>query len=688
MCHSFSLPDPNDTLTVYEGDTTDGRVVKIITGEGCFEDWIVTSNAALLVLRTDAFNFLAKFELSFKADGEDARCSFSNPLVFKQPSGLFSDGTSSLQEMWRSSVCSWIIQPMGNPERVTVYFNRLGIKSSGTLTIYDGFDTSPEGILYECSGCGQVAPPLLESFKGGFTIEIQSTSYPGSGQQDSWGFEVEYYSTRYGAGDRGTDLISGSMVSIVPPRDDVRGALLPRLPNQIYEWKVNPSGQSDDIWLSFAKLNIPCETSSGNTSPNVTVSPGTVLPCGSSLPLNWIWSPPPQAITLDAGGRRGEIEFGYLTTALTNGCGYPGNSANSTTTHPSFKIRSSNLWAKQGSTALDCTWFIEPNGASGWTGGFEAIDMRGGGVELLDSAGELIWGCEGCTVGPGKVSASSGGRIRYWSDGTETEASFVFFYYGLYGTGTYGLGNKAETVDVAYDTNMSLPLVAADSASSPAIEDYWMTIPAFGGELTFFPNTAELAQGTVISLFSGSAGERAFLTNITADQPMTTWIKVDSDLHLRASSSSPFTFKGMHHTDFPDDTSTRHCGMPFSSTTLSGPSFLFSDSSTFGALPHQTCTWRIRNAVITFARSNIVRGKLTVHDGDKLLYMCVDCLSHTPTSFVVGDGMVTYETGANMSSVIVRDDESTSQRQGFQAYYRSGVEVSGRPASEPKQQHL
>ena len=197
MCHSFSLPDPNDTLTVYEGDTTDGRVVKIITGEGCFEDWIVTSNAALLVLRTDAFNFLAKFELSFKADGEDARCSFSNPLVFKQPSGLFSDGTSSLQEMWRSSVCSWIIQPMGNPERVTVYFNRLGIKSSGTLTIYDGFDTSPEGILYECSGCGQVAPPLLESFKGGFTIEIQSTSYPGSGQQDSWGFEVEYYSTRW-----------------------------------------------------------------------------------------------------------------------------------------------------------------------------------------------------------------------------------------------------------------------------------------------------------------------------------------------------------------------------------------------------------------------------------------------------------------------------------------------------------
>ena len=138
--------------------TTDDHVLRVITGESCFDDWIIAIDAALLVLRTDSFNLEADFELSFKADGEDARCSFSNPITYEQPSGIFTDGTSSQQEMWRSSVCKYIIKPSGNPSRVTMYFNRLGIKSTGTITVYDGFELTPEYVIFVCNGCREVAP--------------------------------------------------------------------------------------------------------------------------------------------------------------------------------------------------------------------------------------------------------------------------------------------------------------------------------------------------------------------------------------------------------------------------------------------------------------------------------------------------------------------------------------------------
>ena len=132
-------------------------------------------------------------------------------------------------------------------------------------------------------------------------------------------------------------------------------------------------------------------------------------------------------------------------------------------------------------TALDCTWFIEPSGSSDWTGGFESLDARGGGIELYDADGGLIWDCTGCSMGPSKLHGLSGGRIRYWSDGMESDARFVFFYHGHYGTATYGVGNKAERVYGGYDTNLTLPLVATDSVSSPPMQNYRLTVPANGG---------------------------------------------------------------------------------------------------------------------------------------------------------------------------------------------------------------
>ena len=120
---------------------------------------------------------------------------------------------------------------------------------------------------------------------------------------------------------------------------------------------------------------------------------------------------------------------------------------------------------------------------------------------------------------------------------------------------------------------------------------------------------------------------------------------MDSDLHIVANSPSAFDFKGMFHTNFPAEASTSHCGMPFSSTTLDGPSFIFSDGvSTSGVRPPQSCTWRISNAVVTFGRSSVYEGNLTVYDGDKILYKCTNCRDHVPTSFVVRDGGVVYDT--------------------------------------------
>lgn len=78
MCDYMYLPDPNDSITVYDGDSTDAPVVTVMTGTACRDYWIIGTSSSessmLLVLRTDGSDYRGDFQFRWKADGEGARC--------------------------------------------------------------------------------------------------------------------------------------------------------------------------------------------------------------------------------------------------------------------------------------------------------------------------------------------------------------------------------------------------------------------------------------------------------------------------------------------------------------------------------------------------------------------------------------------------------------------------------------
>ncbi|GMH56490.1 hypothetical protein TL16_g02146 [Triparma laevis f. inornata] len=564
MCDYMYLPDPNDSITVYDGDSTDAPVVTVMTGTACRDYWIIGTSSSessmLLVLRTDGSDYRGGFQFRWKADGEGARCSNLYPIHYTMSSGKFTDGTNSKSEMWRSTYCTWVIKPSSEPENVVIYFNRLGIKNSASIEIFEGFEMTSNNLLFSCMGCGKVAPMTFSTNKKGFTVTMDSKSTPGSGQDDSWGFEIEYYSSNptqpVGAGDRTTHLISGSNNAVIPPPPPSAPPSGQRLlPQRMYEWKIIPpdlASQSDDvIYISFSRLDLPCTSTPGG-APNITIVDPTgttgnplysTLPCGTTLPYHWFPSPRSASIILNGRGSLASIEFGYLSRASSYKCGYPDNLDFGVTLHPSFKLSQDNDWA--------------------------------GGVPSV---------------------------LSY----------------------TYGLGNKREKVDSTYGVDLAFPTTSPSSSTSPPnLVDYWIEIPCPEQTLTIYPNKLSLPSSSTIGVYLGSS--KIFLLNLTSASSLTEWITVNDNVHLRVNApTNPFIFSFMHHSYYSDYSTTPHCGLPYPSIELNGPSFLFSDGSEHIALPYQNCTWKLKNAVLTFDRNNHPYGHLSIYDGEKMLFECFE----------------------------------------------------------------
>ena len=165
ICTSLNLPDLGDNVTVHDGPSDLYPILTALQGTECPTKWITGTDIAMtLVLRTNEANHQGSYELSYYADGEGPRCNNQEPLLLEGPSSIFSDGTNSEMEMWRTSYCTYHVKPRGYENgNVTMTFNRIGIKASASVRVWEGFEEVEDKLLWYCDGCGLVAPMQLES---------------------------------------------------------------------------------------------------------------------------------------------------------------------------------------------------------------------------------------------------------------------------------------------------------------------------------------------------------------------------------------------------------------------------------------------------------------------------------------------------------------------------------------------
>ena len=107
--------------------------------------------------------------------------------------------------------CQWLVAPTllapyaadpaltwpaggGWRPKLTMVADRVSIKETGILRVYDGGDDSGE-LLWDCDGCGHVAPPPIEASGAKLYVEYVSDAYSAyiAGTSLEWtGWHAQY----------------------------------------------------------------------------------------------------------------------------------------------------------------------------------------------------------------------------------------------------------------------------------------------------------------------------------------------------------------------------------------------------------------------------------------------------------------------------------------------------------------
>ena len=321
--------------------------------------------------------------LSFIADGETYECGYyESEIRLTGLSQVFTDGTRQSSDLRALETCRWIIQP--NPTsirnvssdnddnfQIQLFFNRVSIKRSAVLKVYDGNNTLDEkNVVWNCQGCLNVAPPILSSNTGTFHIVLLSDESAGPGRT---GFEAEYFVSHpksRGTGDGSMALHMASQLSITSPN---KGGILPEYLD--FVWYIEPTNldPTDSVTLVFTDMNL-----SKDCYNNITVydgptiySPLLQVICKRTLPLDWIFSSGNSLTirlqtgsndTIDTGDT---FEFMHYSNAERYKCGYPEGAGPGIYKATSMILNDGSLPVEMMEDNLFCEWIIEPNVKAG-----------------------------------------------------------------------------------------------------------------------------------------------------------------------------------------------------------------------------------------------------------------------------------------------------------------------------------
>jgi len=375
MFTDIYLPDPNDKILIFDGLNSDGTPLSVITGTKAPDKWLkTTNNEALIVLVTDYINDDGYFQFTYIANGDKYECGYYEPEIkMTGNTQIFTDGTTSSSDLRALETCRWIIQPQNildddENTQINLIFNRVSIKRSAILKVYDGLLPFESNLLWNCMGCLNVVPPILTSKTGSFFIILISDETSGLGRT---GFEAEYFvqhQKSIGTGDGNIKLSMASQLCVQLPSTG-------SLPIDFdFFWYLKPNNLRDDpiiLVVTHLKLSDDCQN-------NVTIfdgpdvkSPILSILCGTFLPLDWMFSSG-KSLTIRLQTRNKTdidinetFEFMHYSNSDRYRCGYadgnsPGVYKASSMLLNDGKYHGDNFSSSMESN-LNCEWIVRPN---------------------------------------------------------------------------------------------------------------------------------------------------------------------------------------------------------------------------------------------------------------------------------------------------------------------------------------
>jgi hypothetical protein len=620
---------------------------------------------------------------------------------------IITDGSATYNPQHENDACRMKIAPKiaqsttytGTEDKVTLIMSMVSMKDGGSLSVYDGQSgDSTSTLLWDCEGCGLVAPPPLVSTTGYFYI-----NYGTSAAATSYlGFEAKYFTNwadGMGFGDREIYLRMATATSIRCPSFEKS---YPQ--NLDHIWWIKPNSKVDGTSIhvminriDFSEMGVHDNLTiyDGEWSPGD--APGTVLATytGRSYPTEWIVAPTStDSVTAHLHTNKDDhrdgigFDLAFYSDADNYQCG--GHVLNpGVLTTPSFVFTDGSSSLTELYPSMNCEWLIRPNGGASGTVAridlfFHRVDMTGGTLSVYEGSstgGDLLWYCDACKFIPSLISAANSSmfiKMRTFGSSDSFGLGFKATYYSVY-DGAAGPGDGRITLHAGAAPLVESPAYATDSGASslPKDLDLEYLIPSKSGRISlsfvdmWFQDSGGC--GDNVTIFDGASRTDRILASYCASSRPMNWVVSNNTANallivLRTNGDdirgASFSFA------YFSDTDTDGCGHSTEPGTMVAPSMTFNDgsASTSSMRSNTYCEWRVQpsnflgEVTLLFTRVQLIGGNLTVYDTTKdldstILWNCDGC-SDVPPALVSNNSLfIVYKTGTG------------TRGSGFQAHY-------------------
>ena len=156
-----------DSLTLSDGS---GSTIGVYSSNTVPRKWIeVSSDRVLVTFQGDSSpSNVADFGLSYYSNGPNNHCGFVEIQgVFRAPSMVFTDGSSSLENMYSNQYCEWLIRPNHLSSNTTAKIENTIVLEflesdlvGGSIEVYDG-DSNSSALLWRCYSCDIIPPAII-----------------------------------------------------------------------------------------------------------------------------------------------------------------------------------------------------------------------------------------------------------------------------------------------------------------------------------------------------------------------------------------------------------------------------------------------------------------------------------------------------------------------------------------------
>ncbi|MBI2969081.1 MAG: Ig-like domain-containing protein [Bacteroidetes bacterium] len=529
----------------------------------------------------------------------------SGTTMLTAPIDSFSDG-SNASDYSNNTDCKWLIEVSG-ASSVTLSFTSFATQiNNDVVKVFDG-NTTSSPLLGTYSGTN--LPGSIASSGGAMLVQFLSDA-----TTTAAGWDAQYTSTIPTLYCSGTDTLTASSGTIV----DGSG-INDYLENSDCKWLIQPAGATS-ITLTITQLNTEngydlISVYDGNTvnAPLLAYFSGSVIPAPVTSSTGQMLVHFTSDYSVNMSGWSADYTSSTVVVTLCSG------TTNLTSPSGTFEDGSGTANYKSNS---DCSWLIQPSGATSITLGFTTFNTENGYdfvnvYQGIDETGTLIVSSSGSTIPNEVTSIGSSMFVQFTSDST-VNADGWFAYYNSDTTPVSNFCSGASSL-----TNVSG--LFSDGSGSMNYLSYtncsWLMQPAGATYITLDFTSFDIEDGyDYVYVYEGGDSTGLLLAAFTGSTLPSTVTAIGDSMFVQFISDNIINNAGW------DASYNSFTGTPSycqALSTLTDPSGTFSDGSgTNDYYQNSDCQWLIQPAnassiTLSFTSFNTEAGydSVVVYDG-------------------------------------------------------------------------